>query len=223
MDRLGIRGERIHVVYLGTDPEIFRPWTAHDRTAARQRLGWSHNRPAVAFIGALGYDRNKGFDVLFGAWEKLCEDPQWDVDLLAAGQGAELAWWRQRAAATGLWRRVHLVGFSQHVAELLAAVDALVSPVHYEAYGLSVHEALCCGLPAFVTGCAGVAERYPHDLTDLLLANPPTVNDVAQRLQHWRQNMASYNSRLSHFSKMLRQHTWENMAAQIVQIIENVA
>jgi glycosyltransferase involved in cell wall biosynthesis len=223
IDRLGIRGQRIHVVYLGTDAEIFHPWSERERSEARRRLGWSHNRPMVAFIGALGHDRNKGFDVLFGAWEKLCEDPQWDVDLVAAGHGAELGWWRRRVAARGLWQRVHLVGFSQHVAELLAAVDALVSPVHYDAYGLGVHEALCCGLPALVTRCAGVAERYPHDLTDLLLDSPPNVNDVAQRLYRWRRDRASYNASLMRFSRMLRQHTWEDMAAQIVRIIESVA
>ena len=39
--------------------------------------------------------------------------------------------------------------------------DALVSPTRYEAYGLAVQEALCCGLPAIVSAEAGVAERIP--------------------------------------------------------------
>ena len=53
---------------------------------------------------------------------------------------------------------------------VFAACDLLIHPARYEAYGLAVHEALCRGLPALVSATAGVAERYPEDLGQLLAA-----------------------------------------------------
>src|SRR5206468_4094353 len=60
---LGTPPERVHVVYYGTDPEVFRPAAAGERAALRARFGWDADRPLFAFVGALG-DRRKGFDTL---------------------------------------------------------------------------------------------------------------------------------------------------------------
>jgi glycosyltransferase involved in cell wall biosynthesis len=220
---LGIPAGRVQIVYLGSAPEDFRPRGTQGRLEARQRFGWWHDRPMVAFIGALGHDRHKGFDVVFRAWTQLCQDPGWDVDLAVAGGGAEVELWQRQATSAGLTGRIQLLGFVKHVPDLLAAVDAVVSPVSYDAYGLAVHEALCHGLPAFVTRCAGVAERYPDNLADLLLNDPPTVDDLVQRLYRWRRDRAAYAARLIHFGTILRQHTWADMARQIVNIIASVA
>jgi glycosyltransferase involved in cell wall biosynthesis len=217
----GIPSERVHVVYLGIDPAVFRPFTEEERKAARQRLAWPAARRVVVFIGALGHDRNKGFDVLFGAWKQLCKDSAWDVDLAAAGGGAEVPFWRRQAEEAGLGNRIHILGFTKNIPDVLAAADALVSPTYYDAYGLSVHEALCCGLPAFVTRSAGVAERYPDSLADLLLDDPPEAADLAARLQHWRRDQAGYRARVAPFCEILRKRTWADMATDIVNLIES--
>ena len=151
IERLGLPPERVRVVYYGSDPGRFRPPTAAERAGARGRLGWAEDgRPAVAFVGALG-DRRKGFDTLFAAWRTLAGRPSWDARLVVVGAGAALAAWRARAAAAGLGRSVQFLGFRGDVPAVLAACDLLVSPARYEPYGLNVHEALCCGLPALVS------------------------------------------------------------------------
>jgi glycosyltransferase involved in cell wall biosynthesis len=114
VNSFGIPSERVHVVYLEIDPAVFRPFTEEERKAARQRLTWPATRPVVVFIGALGHDRNKGFDVLFGAWKQLCKDSAWDVDLAAAGGGAEVPFWRRQAEEAGLGNRIHILGFTRH-------------------------------------------------------------------------------------------------------------
>jgi glycosyltransferase involved in cell wall biosynthesis len=95
-------------------------------------------------------------------------------------------------------------------------MDALVSPTHYDAYGQGVHEALCCGLPAFVTRCAGVAERYPEELADLLLDDPPSAADVVRRLRLWHGDRATYVARVAHFGEVLRRRSWADMAEDIL-------
>lgn len=216
---LGIAGEKIHTVYYGIDPERFRPPSRSERNAARIALGWPGDKPIVAFIGALG-DRRKGFDTLFAAWRALCTDPDWDADLVVIGTGAELPRWVARVSEAGLESRIQFLGFRTDVPRLIAGCDALVAPTRYEAYGLAVQEALCCGLPALVSDSAGVAERYPGDLYDLLVPDPNDPVDLAARLRAWRMRMAEHREAVQVLSGQLRSHTWMRMAAQMVSIFE---
>lgn len=214
---LGISADRVFTVYYGTDPDEFRPVNADERAGARQTLGMDPARRSIAFVGALS-DRRKGFDVVFAAWQRLCADPRWDPDLVVIGTGAELPIWKNRAAVAGLASRIHFLGFRNDVANVMRACDAIVAPTRYEAYGLGVHEALCSGLPAIVSAEAGVAERYPKQLADLLISDPEDAEDVATRLRTWHENAGHFRAAVERLSGELRAHTWDRMAAQLVEI-----
>lgn len=219
---LGIADFRVHRVYYGIDAGRFRLATDDDRARARSALAWPANRPCVAFIGALG-DRRKGFDTVFSAWQMLCADGNWDADLVVVGAGRQVPAWKARAAEAGLKSQMRFLGFRDDVAEILAACDALVAPARYEAYGRAVQEALCRGLPAFVTRSAGVAEHYPKELEDLLIPDPDNSSDLAARLRAWRRCVDGYREAVAPLSRMLRAHTWNRMAQQIVEIVEAAA
>jgi glycosyltransferase involved in cell wall biosynthesis len=218
----GLDERRVHVVYYGTDAERLAPVSDALRQAARTMLGWPIDRPLVGFVGALG-DRRKAFDTLFAAWCGLCRDARWDADLVVVGSGAELPVWCDRAAASGLGDRIRFLGFRSDVPDVLAALDGFVHPARYEAYGLSVHEAICRGVPSIVSATAGVAERFPGDLHDLLLANADDANELAERLRYWRSNLEALRHRVVPLSTMLRARTWGTMAAQIVECVEQAA
>jgi len=211
---------RVRTIYYGCDPERFRPVSAMERAAARRALGWDPGRRTALFIGALG-DRRKGFDTLWAAWQRLCADAAWDVDLAVAGRGAELGAWRRRAAAN---TRCALLGFRTDVPALLAASDVLVAPTRYEAYGLGVQEALAAGLPALVSATAGVAERLPPALDGWRLQDPESDVELEQRLRAWRQqaDAAPWQPALEALSQQLRARTWDMMAAEIVALREAV-
>ncbi|MFQ4146234.1 glycosyltransferase family 4 protein [Chlorogloeopsis sp. ULAP02] len=217
--KLKIPEDKLHVVYYGIDPQIFYPVTQQERTALRQQLGWADDKPIVVFIGALG-DRRKGFDTLFAAWQQLCASSEWDADLIVIGVGAELEEWQRRAVVAGINSRIHFLGFRSDVPRLLQAADCLVAPTRYEAYGLGVYEALCCGLPSIVSARAGVAERYPPQLQDLLTPNPEDAIDLAARLQKWSCNKHHYSNLVSSFSQKLRDYSWDDMARKILNKIE---
>jgi glycosyltransferase involved in cell wall biosynthesis len=218
----GLEPARIHTVYYGADPNLFYPPSPRERLAARDRMGWPQARWLVAFVGALG-DRRKGFDTAFAAWQDLCRDPGWDAELIVIGTGAELPAWQARATSAGVGDRVRFLGFRRDVPELLRACDALVSPTRYEAYGLNVHEALCCGLPALVSASAGVAERYPPELNALLLPDPDDATDLATRLRACRTAVECYRPVLSSLAVALRRYTWSDMGRQILDRIEAAA
>jgi glycosyltransferase involved in cell wall biosynthesis len=218
----GLDAARVHVVYYGSDADRLTIVGAAARRAAREKLGWRLDRPIVGFVGALG-DRRKAFDTVFEAWTVLCRARDWDADLAVVGSGAELPRWRQRAAATGLGDRIRFLGFRHDVPLILSALDGFVHPARYEAYGLAVHEAVCRGIPAIVSGSSGVAERYPTALHQLLVANPDDPGELAERLRYWRANHDQLAEAVQPLSAALRSRTWDVMAAEIVERVEQAA
>jgi glycosyltransferase involved in cell wall biosynthesis len=219
---VGVPAERVHTVYYGIDAASFAEVGEDERAEARRTLGWSGDRPRVAFIGALG-DRRKGFDVVYDAWRLLCASPSWDADLVVVGTGRELPVWQERAARDGVTTRFSFLGFRRDVPTILAACDALVAPSRYEAYGLGVHEALCRGLPAIVAANAGVAERYPVALAGLLLRDVESADDLARALRAWRDDTAGVRREIGTFSDALRGRSWDDMARDIVAHAERSA
>jgi glycosyltransferase involved in cell wall biosynthesis len=215
----GVNPERVHTVYLGSDPE-WGPVSPGERAANRRSFQILGSGKVAAFVGGIGYDHRKGFDVLFQAWEQLCALPDWDVDLLVAGSGPAVPMWRSRIQHSGLCDRIRLLGFSGQVKSILAAVDLLISPVRYEAYGLNVQEAVCRGVPAMVSSSAGVAERYEPGFAPMLIPNPEDVGDLVQRLLAWRSKEKEWHARFQPFSDRLRSRSWRETAVDFVSIVE---
>jgi glycosyltransferase involved in cell wall biosynthesis len=219
VDLLGANPDSAYFVHYGTDPERFRPPSARERAEARRALEWMNDAPVVCFVGALG-DRRKGFDTLFDAWTRLCADgAMWDARLAVVGAGGELEAWRRRAAEAGLADRILFLGFQSDVRHVLWAADAVAAPTRYEAFGLAVQEALCCGLPAIVSADAGVAERIPESMHELLIRDPDDAAELAARLRAWRGSMDIHRDAALGLSAELRSRTWDDMAALIETII----
>jgi glycosyltransferase involved in cell wall biosynthesis len=217
IERLGVDARRIQTIYLGGESD-WGPITREERAASRKSLDLPGTRPIAVFIGSVGHDRRKGFDVLLEAWRRLCADPHWDVDLLIAGSGGALGEVREQVSQWRLEHRIRILGFSAQVRELLAAADVLVSPVRYEAYGLNVQEAICRGVPAIVSATAGIAERYGPEYLAMLLPDPEDIDDLAARLRQWRSNMPEWESRFAQFGAMFRRYGWPDMARRIVSV-----
>jgi len=215
----GVDGARTRVIYYGCDSQRLTRVCAEERARSRLSLGWLPERPMVAFVGALG-DRRKAFDTVFGAWMRLCADSSWDADLLVIGTGAERSLWARKARQAGAGDRIRFLGFRDDVPELLAAADVLVHPARYEAYGLSVREALCRGIPAIVSRSAGVAEEYPPSLNDLLLEDPDDAAELAGRLHRWRRQSAAFAGAVVPVADALRRRSWDHMSAEIVAAVE---
>jgi glycosyltransferase involved in cell wall biosynthesis len=211
---VGVDVQRVRRVYYGTDPSHHRPPTAAEREAARASFGWTDDRPGCVFVGALG-DRRKGFDSVFAAWVELHRQSSWDARLVVVGRGRELPDWRARVEGAGLQDRITFTGFTTDVRRVLWASDAIVAPTRYEAYGLGVHEAVCCGLPAIVSASAGVTERL-GELDALRVNEPDDVSELVAALQRWRGDLDGWRRRAALVSERLRAWTWDDMGRQIV-------
>ena len=130
IEQIGVRAEKVHTVYYGNDPKQFRPASAAERAEARARLGWDDQRPALAFVGALG-DRRKGFQTRCsrhgGGWPAIPAGMP-GGSLLVGGPR-----WQRRQVALGLDRSITFLGFCADVPVVLRACDALVGDPHAHA------------------------------------------------------------------------------------------
>ena len=213
---LSVPLERVRTVYLGSDPS-WGPADAAERAAARVRFSVEPGVPVVAFVGALGSDLNKGFEILWSAWKRLRATGRWDARLLVAGAGWRLARWQHEAARDESLRGVHFLGFTPAVRDVLAAADLLVSPVRYESYGLNVQEALCRGLAVMVTRSAGVTERFDPAMSEALLPLDITADALASRLLDWCRDVEGWRARAASTAARLRARSWDDMAAEFVE------
>jgi glycosyltransferase involved in cell wall biosynthesis len=218
VNHVNVDPARVRRIYYGIDAARFHD--QNDSVDAKRRLGYKPDTPIVLFVGALG-DRRKGFDTVFAAWHTVCRRSGWDAQLLVAGSGAELPSWRARAATNGTASRITFLGYRTDVADLMAAADVLVHPARYEAYGLAVHEALCCGVPAIVSSCAGVVERIPDTLAGLLIHDANSVDDLAARFLYWRERAADLRVRAHHVGATLRTRSWDDMSREIADMAES--
>ena len=219
IERVGVTPGRIRTVYLGSDP-TWDAVGARERLAAREALQLPPDRPVVLFVGAMGTDINKGFDVLWHSWLELTASGRWDASLVAAGDGWRLHGWRAEAARGAAAGSVRFLGFTPAIRDVLAAGDLLVSPVRYESYGLNVHEALCRGLAVMVTRSAGVVERLDDSMTEALLPDGITPAHLADRLRSWRADIQGWRVRAAATAARLRARSWTDMAAELVSVAQ---
>ena len=121
----------------------------------------------VRVIGAIGrLDQQKGFDTLIWAFRK-CGDP--DIALHIYGEGSEKAELMRLAKGD---KRISFMGFAPDPVAAMSAVDAVVMPSRWEAYGLVAIEALSAGRPLLVSAVDGLTD---HETLGAQLVHAPSI------------------------------------------------
>jgi glycosyltransferase involved in cell wall biosynthesis len=205
MEKLGMPGEKIEVLYTGIDLERFRPV---DRAAAKAALGV--DGPLLVSAGAL--IPLKGQKLVIEALHDLP-----GATLILVGDGPERT--RLEALAKPLGPRVRILGNRPHeeLPALMAAADAMVLPSEREGLANVWVEALACGTPLVITDVGGAREVVDRpeagrlvardaaaiaDGVRGLLADPPAqdaVRKAAERFS-WERTGAALHAHLAAIS-----------------------
>jgi glycosyltransferase involved in cell wall biosynthesis len=153
--RFGFRPRNITVIPNGFDVSSFRP-NAEARRRIRIETGIAQDAPVVGMIAR--FHEQKGHKDFLSAATRLREQVP-SVRLLLAGrdidrENQKLMQWIKGA---GLESTVVLVGPRNDVPDILASLDALVSPSLGEAFPLIIGEAMACGVPCVATNVGDTA------------------------------------------------------------------
>lgn len=171
-------GRQVQVIHNGVDTEVFRPFGRDD--ALRASYGAA---PGDCLIVSVG--RMVGWKGLRIVLEAIAALPQ-RYRYLAVGTGPEEAVLKQQVKQLGIAGRVHFCGRVAHadLPRLLSQGDLFVQPsVGEEAFGISVVEAMACGLPVLASNNGGLPEIVVEGETGHLLrpGDPAAWREAIER------------------------------------------
>jgi D-inositol-3-phosphate glycosyltransferase len=161
----GRYGRPTSVVHNGVDAERFR--VVARNPAVRSAWGVPASARLIISTGRLvGW---KGLRIIVSAMPRLDRD----VHYLVVGAGSEAEPLRAHAVSLGVADRVHLAGRLEHakLPEVLSQADVYVQPsIGEESFGISVVEAMACGLPVLASNFSALPELVDDGETGMLLA-----------------------------------------------------
>jgi len=159
LDLTDIDPERVRVVHLGYDKDVFRK--RDEEEVARFRAEKNLPERFVLFVGSI--EPRKNINRLLEAYALLPADVRRDNKLVLAG----FRGWRNEATMELVRRMAHDVTFLgyldvDHLALAYNAATVFAYPSLYEGFGLPPLEALACGCPVLASDIPPLREVCAH-------------------------------------------------------------
>ena len=170
--RAGLLAEKVKIVGIPVRPDLMKG--NHDRAAIRRSLGWREDPFTVLAIGS------KRVEHLYDALSVL-NHSGFPLQLVVASGGDEEFY--QRCQETEWHVETHVYNFVYEMGTFMRGADCVLG----KAGGLTVSEALACGLPLILVDVIpgqeiGNAEHVVAGNAGVL-ANDPT--EVLEAMSHW--------------------------------------
>lgn len=161
----------IEVIHNGVDLARFQPNAGARQDARRLFQAGPRDSYLVGMAGHLA--PIKGQDEFIRA-AALVASRRDDVTFVVAGEDKSRSGENRRRLERligdlGLGDRVRLQGWVDDVPALLSALDLFVSPSRSEPFGLSIIEAMACGVPVVATKSEGAGEILEDGVTGLFV------------------------------------------------------
>jgi len=163
---------------------IYMPieYSAEKRSAIRSELGIPSDAKVVLNVGYA--DLRKGFDIFLQvARQIVAERP--DVHFVWAGAiDVDMERWVQSDLDAALEKRIHLIGFTNKMADYYSASDCLFLSSREDPYPSVVLEAMCVGAPVVLfskaTGFDSLISKYGQvvDRNDVAQINRSIVHSL---------------------------------------------
>ncbi len=209
VESLGVTQKPVRVIYNGVDLEEFYP--GHP---CRSVFNLSNDYPLLLFVGDIQTPR-KNLPTVLQALQTL---PDVHLAVAASIEGSPYV---ALAAELGLADRVHFVGKTSRVADLMRSSDAMVFPSRYEAHPLVVMEALASGLPAIVS--AGIATGESFADACILIEDATDAKAFSAAIRQLLADTPARSRMSERGREVTKEMTWEKTGEQYVALYQSLA
>ncbi|AJA46773.1 exopolysaccharide phosphotransferase [Clostridium pasteurianum DSM 525 = ATCC 6013] len=173
----------------------------------------------ILSVGRL--DRQKGFDLLIRAFEKIVrEDNQWKLTIV--GEGSDRGLLESLIQELGVSGRVDIVNFTDNIKSYYLKSSIYVSSSRWEGFGLVITEAMECGLPVAAFENAGPKEII-NDNVNGILVPCEDIEALAQAILQLMHNeekrlKMSQNAiiRAQHFNVSIVAKEWQKLFDRLI-------
>jgi glycosyltransferase involved in cell wall biosynthesis len=145
------------VITPGVDLSVFRPGS---KAAARHRLDIPQESAVVVFVANQGrHNAFKDYPTMRSAMLRLADEPGTrPITLYCIGDAAD-----DERRGRLVIRHVPYVRSSERLADFYRAADVYLHAARLEAFGLTIAEAMACGVPVVASRVGGIPEVFIHD------------------------------------------------------------
>jgi len=207
VEQMGVPGQRMHVVPVGTDPERWRP------------LPHIHRVPGRILTTASADVPLKGLVHLIEALAKVRTERD-DAELVVVGKAdgdGPITKTIERFALEGAVRFEHDISDARFV-ELYAEAEIAVVPSLYEGFSLPAVEAMACGVPLVATTGGAIPEVTGPDGVAALAVPPADAGALAAAMLRLLDD-AGLRARLGARgrARAIERFTWRRCAEQTAE------
>jgi len=226
----GANSRKLAVIPPGVDTSRFYPIP---RDEARAVIGIPSDDEMILFVGRI--EPLKGVDTLIRAVARMHESgvlekyPHYlsiiggDPDASPEKMNQEMVRLQRLCRELGIGDMVVFHGKRSQDAlpYYYSAASMLVVPSHYESFGMVALEAMACGTPVVASQVGGLAFLVQDGVTGYVVpdGDPDILGD---RLTRLISNPALRDLMGQQAAESAREYAWENIAAQIIQVYQNV-
>lgn len=202
---------------VGLDLSRFVPATPEQKREVRQMLGLGENDFFAISVAQL--IKRKNHIVLLNAVSRL-RDPAFH--LFICGDGVQEQELRQAAAALGVEKQVHFLGFRKDVHRLCSAADLFLFASVQEGLPVAVMEAMACGLPIVASDIRGNSDLIEPGKGGWLV-QPDDVDGFAAAIRGIMADRAGLERMRAHNLEKVQRYGIEAVTAQMAQIYQKMA
>lgn len=209
---LGNMKIRTETVPCGFDERRFHPGIRTD--GLKKKLGVG-GKKVVMYLGRLNY--YKGIEYLIEAY-KIARERVKDSVLIIAGSGPEEK--KLREQAKGM-KDVIFTGrvLDEDLAGYYSLADVYVLPSIYEAegFGISLLEAMACGVPVIASNMSGMPFVLDYGKAGLL-SRPRDSMDLAEKIVKMLTDKGMREKMSRHAQEYLKSFTWEKAGRKMKDV-----
>ena len=175
--KIGVPKREMSVIYNGIEPP--KSLAADERQHLRAEWGMDNCSCIIGSVGRLDYQ--KGYDIFFRKViriaDKIPSEEPWGIVIIGEGPMRKVLE-NLSKKLLGSHVKICLPGFRPDAAQCICAFDLFVMPSRYEGFGLTMIEAMACGIPILASNVDSLPELMAHYENGECLDFDLTTDDI---------------------------------------------